>query len=151
MVFKTQFGKKVGRSSSSLQQRCQNIQIFSIFDNKVTISEPFRKFTSMRKPIGSGLKRVVTGSVSERYQTSLCAQLSKKILEKINIFSDLICEIFNIQKPPSKITRYGVNIPKENVFAVSHVGRKPENDPKSKMQRGIFHNHENSSVPKDQK
>ena len=140
MVFKTQFGKKVGRSSSSLQQRCQNIQIFSIFDNKVTISEPFRKFTSMRKPIGSGLKRVVTGSVSERYQTSLCAQLSKKILEKINIFSDLICEIFNIQKPP-----------KENVFAVSHVGRKPENDPKSKMQRGIFHNHENSSVPKDQK
>ena len=30
----------------------------------------------------------------------------------------------------------------ENVFAVSHVSRKPENDPKTKMKRGIFHNHQ---------
>ena len=32
----------------------------------------FPKFTSIRKPIGSGLKLVATGSVSERYQITVC-------------------------------------------------------------------------------
>ena len=50
------------------QQRCQNSQIFSIVDNQVTILEPFRKFTSIWKPIGSELKLLATGRVSERYQ-----------------------------------------------------------------------------------
>ena len=73
----------------------------------------FRKFTSIRKIIGSGLKRAATGSVSKRYQTSIFAQLSKTLRENVNF--DLICPIFNIQKHPSKITRYGVHLPKENV------------------------------------
>ena len=68
---------------------------FFEFDNQVTNLEPFRKYTSIRKPIGSGLKRVATGSVTKRYQTSLFAQLSKTLLEKVNF--DLICPIFNIQ------------------------------------------------------
>ena len=112
-----------------------------------------QKFTSSRKPNGSGLKRVAVGSVSESYQTSVCAPFSKKcIFENVKLFFDLICEIFNIQKAPSKITRYGVNLQRENNFAVSHIGRKPEKDPKTKMKRGIFHNHqENSSVPRYQK
>ena len=95
--------------SSSLQQRCQNFGIFQIFDNQVIILEPFQKFNSIRKPIGSGLKRVVAGSVWERYQTKFCEQFSKKLFENVKFFFDLICETFNIQEAPSKITRYGVN------------------------------------------
>ena len=38
-----------------------------IFDNIVPILDIFRKFTSIRNTIGSGLKRVATGSVSKRY------------------------------------------------------------------------------------
>ena len=94
---------------------------FSIFDNQVTILEPFRKFTSVRKPIGSGLKRAAAGSVLERYQTRFCAQFFKSLFENVKLFFDLICEIFNIQKAPSKISRYGVNLQRKNVFAVSHV------------------------------
>ena len=92
--------------------------------------ELFRKFTSLRKPIGSGLKRVAAGSISERYQTSFCAQFSKHLFENVKFFFDLFCGIINIQKAASKFTRYGVNLRKENVFAVSKVGRKPGNDPK---------------------
>ena len=106
----------------------------------------------MRKPIGLGLKRVAAGSVSERYQTSFCGQFLKKLFENVKFFFDLFGELLNIQNAPSKITRYGVNLHKENVFAVSHVERKPGNDPKTKMKRGIFHNHqEKSSVPTYQK
>ena len=43
--------------------------------------------------MGSGLKRLATGSVSERYQTSMFAQLSKTILE--NLHFDHICQVFN--------------------------------------------------------
>ena len=100
--------------------------------------EPFRKVTSIRKPIGSGLKRVVAGSVLERYQTRFCAQFSKNCFENVKFFFDLISEILNIQKAPSKITRHGVNFQKETVFAVSHVGRKPENDPKTKNEKRHF-------------
>ena len=105
---KRNLGKKVRRSSSSLQQSSQNFQIFSIFDNKVTLLEPFGKYTSIREPIGSGLKPVAASSVSERYQTSFCAQVSKNLFENVKFFFDLIREIFNIQKSPSKITRYGI-------------------------------------------
>ena len=42
--------------------------------------------------MGSGLKRLATGSVSKIYQTSLFAQLSKTILE--NVHFDHICEVF---------------------------------------------------------
>ena len=35
--------------------------------------------------MGSGLKRLTTGSVSKRYQTSLAAQLSKTLLENVHI------------------------------------------------------------------
>ena len=79
---KRNLGKKVRLSSSSLQQTCHIFQLFSIFDNQVTILKSFRKFTSIRKPIGSGLKRVAAVSFSERYQTSLCAQFSKDIYLK---------------------------------------------------------------------
>ena len=113
--------------------------------------EFFLEFTSIRKPIGSGLKRVAAGSVSERYQTDSCAQFSKNLFENVYFFFDLFCEII-IQKAASKITRYGVKLQRENVFTVSHVERKPGNDPETKMKRGIFHNHqETSSVPKYQK
>ena len=75
-----------------------------------------------------------------------------KIYENVKFFFDHIFDIFNIQKVPSKISRYGLKLQRKNVFAVSHVGRKPENDPETKMKRGIFHNHQkNSSVPKYQK
>ena len=70
----------------------------------------FKKYTSIRNTIGSGLKCVATGSVSKIYQTSLFAQLSKTLLENVNF--DLIYAIFNVQKPPSGITRYGVHLPK---------------------------------------
>ena len=68
---------------------------------------------SIRNTIGSGLKRVATGSVSNRCQTSFLAQISKTLLENVNF--DLFCPIFGIQKPSSKITRYGVHLSKENV------------------------------------
>ena len=58
---------------------------------------------------------------------------ASEFIWKRKIFFYLICEIFNNQKAPSKITRYVVNLQKENVFAVSHVGRKSENDPKINM------------------
>ena len=44
--------------------------------------------------------------VLKKYPTSFFAQLTKIVLEKVN--SDLICQIFNIQKAPSKITISGV-------------------------------------------
>ena len=77
---------------SSLQQKCQKFQFSSIFDNIVPILDPFRNPTSIRKLMGSGLKRLATGSVSKRYQTSLFAQLSKTILE--NVHFDHICQVF---------------------------------------------------------
>ena len=45
--------------------------------------------------MGSGLKRLATGSVSERSQTSVFAQLSKTLLE--NVHFDLICQVLNFQ------------------------------------------------------
>ena len=53
--------------------------------------KPFRKFTSIRNTIGSGLKRVATGSVSKRYQT-----LHKNTIFE-NVFFDLISPLFNSQ------------------------------------------------------
>ena len=81
-----------------------------IFDNIVSILDPFRKFTSIRNTIGCGLKRVTTGSNSKKYQTGLFAQRSKTFLENVNF--DLVYPIFEIQKPPSKTIRYGVHLPK---------------------------------------
>ena len=112
---------------------------FLEFTTQVSEVPNFLKFRQQSNnlgtfPIGSGLKRVAAGSVSERCQTSFWAQFSKNIyLESEKFFFGLICEISNIQKAPSKITRYGVNLQRENVFADSHVGGKPEKDPKTKM------------------
>ena len=76
----------------------------------------------------------------------------KSTFKNVNFFFDPICGMFNIQKAPSKITRYGVNLPKGNVFAISDVGRNLRMTQKSKVERGILHNHqENSLVPKHQK
>ena len=44
-----------------------------IFDNIVRILDTFPKFTSIRNTIRSRLKRVATGSVFKRYQTSVLA------------------------------------------------------------------------------
>ena len=66
----------------------------------------------------------------------------KKLYENVKIFFDLFCEIIIIQKAASKITRYGVKLQRENAFAVYHVERKPGNDPKTRMKRDIFHNHQ---------
>ena len=63
--------------------------------------------------MGSRLKRVTAGGVPKTYQTTLFAQLPKTLLESVNF--NLICPIFIIQKPPSKIARYGVHFSKENV------------------------------------
>ena len=90
---------------------CQSFRTFFIFDNIVLIFDTFRNFTSIRNTIGSGLKRVATGSVS-KYPTSLFAQLSKTLLENVNF--NLKCPLFNIQKPPSKITRFGVHQQQQN-------------------------------------
>ena len=43
--------------------------------------------------MGSGLKRLATGSVSKRYQTSSFAQLSKTMFE--NVHFDHIFQVFN--------------------------------------------------------
>ena len=95
--------------------------------------------------MGLELNRVAAGSVSERYQSRFCAQFPKNLFENVKFFFDLICELFNIQKVPSKITRYAVNLQREK-------GRKLDNDPKTKMKRCIFdNNQENSSVAKYQK
>ena len=63
--------------------------------------------------LGSELKRVATGSVSKKYQTSLFFQLSKPFLENVNF--DRVCRIFNIHNAPSTITSFGVHLPKEIV------------------------------------
>ena len=63
--------------------KVSKVPIFLFFDHMVPLLDAFRKFTSIRKPIGSGLKRVTTGSVSKRYQTSLFAQ--KNLLENVNV------------------------------------------------------------------
>ena len=44
---------------------------------------------------------VAAGSVSERYQTSYCAQFPKRLIESVKFFSDLFCEIINFQKVDS--------------------------------------------------
>ena len=84
------------------------------------------------------MNRVAAGSVSERYQTSFCAQFLKHLFENVKFVFDLFCEIINFQKAASKFTRYGVNFRRENVFAVSEVGRKPGNDPKNKNEERHF-------------
>ena len=71
-----------------------------VFDNIVSILDLFRNFTSIRNTKRSGLRRVVTGSISKRYYTSLFAQLSKISLE--NVKFDLICPMFNIQNLQAK-------------------------------------------------
>ena len=43
--------------------------------------------------MGSGLKRLATGTVSKRYQARLFAQLSKTKLE--NVHFDFYCQVFN--------------------------------------------------------
>ena len=80
---------------------------------------PFAKFTSIRKTISSGLKRVATGSVSKRYQTSVFAQLSKTLLETESF--DLFCPIFIIQKPSSEVIRYEVTFQRKTFRAFSWV------------------------------
>ena len=45
--------------------------------------------------MGSGLKRLATGSVSKRSQKSVFAQLSKTLHE--NVHFDLNCQVFNFQ------------------------------------------------------
>ena len=45
--------------------------------------------------MGSGLKRLATGSVSKRSQTSVFAQLSKTLPE--NVHFDLNCQVLNFQ------------------------------------------------------
>ena len=64
--------------------KVSNLRTFRIFENIVPNLYPLRKYTSKRNTIGSGLKRVATGSVSKRYQTSLFAQLSTLFLENVN-------------------------------------------------------------------
>ena len=51
--------------SSSLQQMSQNFRIFAKFRQLSPSFGSLQKFTSIRKPLGSDLKRVATGSVSE--------------------------------------------------------------------------------------
>ena len=67
-----------------------------------------------RNIIGSGLKHVAIGSILKRYQTILFTQLSKTLPEDVNF--ELISPTINIQKPQSKITRYGLHLPKDNVL-----------------------------------
>ena len=97
--FKMQMGKKWD-GVHRVCNRCESFQNFFIFDNIVPTLDSFRKFTSIRNIIGSGLK-------------NLFAQLSKTFFE--NVIFDLIRPIVNFQKHPSKMTRYGVHLPKEYV------------------------------------
>ena len=97
------------------------------FEFTTKVSE-FPNFLIFRQ-LSNNFVCVAAGSVFERYQTRFCAHFSKNLFENVKFFFDLICEIFNIQKAP----RYGVNLQRENIFAVSHVARNPENDLKTKM------------------
>ena len=56
---------------------------FFTFRQHIPILDPFQKLTSIRKPLGSGLKRVATSNVSKRHQTNLIAHLSKTLLENL--------------------------------------------------------------------
>ena len=74
---------------------------------------PFPKIYSIKNTIVSRFKHVATDSVSKRYQTNFQSKLSKNVFcENVNF--DLFCPIFNIQKPFSELTRYGVHLSKEN-------------------------------------
>ena len=59
------------------------------------IVEICRKLFKFWSTIGSGLKRVFTGSGSKRYQTGLVAHFSKFFLE--NVSFNLIGQIFLFQ------------------------------------------------------
>ena len=47
--------------------------------------DPFGNFTSIRNTIDSALKRVATGSVSERYQITCLHNVQKTLLENRKI------------------------------------------------------------------
>ena len=97
--------------------KVSKFQTFFFFDNIVPVLDTLRKFNFdqnyHRIIIRSRLKNVATGSVSKRHQTNLLAQHSNSLLENVNF--DLICPTFVIQKPPSKITRYGLHFSKQYV------------------------------------
>ena len=99
--------------SLELSFLCQSFRTFFNFDNIVSIFDPSQKYTSIRNSIGSRLKCVATSGVSKRYQTSLSAQLLKTLFENVNF--ELNYPIFNIQRPSSKVTRYEVNLPQEDI------------------------------------
>ena len=67
--------------------KVSKVPIFLNFRQHSPNFRPFPKSylqsETIRKLMGSGLKRLATGSVSKRYQTSLFAQLSKTIVENV--------------------------------------------------------------------
>ena len=121
---------------------------FRFFRQQNPIFDPFREVTSVPKIIGSELKRVAIGSVSKRYQTSLSVQLSKNLLGNGN--SDLICPMFNVRKPPSKITRCGVHLRKKILqrYFVGYNGVNIQQQLNSVSSRLVF---EETSVDSCQK
>ena len=84
-----------------IQQRSQKFLIVSMLDL-------LRMFPLTRKSIGSGMKRVATGSDSVRYQTLLFAVFLKKSLENVKLFFDIIRPIFSIQQATSEIASKAV-------------------------------------------
>ena len=89
-----------GKRRMKLVEFTTKVSKVPIFLNFRQHSPNFRPFPksylqsdlTIRKLMGSGLKRLATGSVSKRYQTSLFAQLSKTIIE--NVTSTIFVKYF---------------------------------------------------------
>ena len=101
----------------------------------VPIFDTFRKF---RNIIGSGLKRVATGSNSKRYHTSSFAQHSKILLENVNF--DLILTNFNIYELKAKSLDMEYIFQRENVLSyfVGYSGVNIQQQLNSLSSRFIF-------------
>ena len=58
---------------------CQQFRIFSIFDTVVPTLNTFSRFPITRKYLGSGLKRVASGSDSNIYRTNYLQNFENSI------------------------------------------------------------------------
>ena len=85
-----------------------NFRIFSFLENIVPILDLFIKLYFDQKPIGSGLKRVATGSILKRYQTSLFAQSIKTLLGNVNFDRFVKDLIFNRLRAKSLDLEYTI-------------------------------------------
>ena len=123
-VFKTHIGMKFLNSS--------------IFDNKVHFLDPFQKFISIRKPIGSGLERVATDSDLKSYLTKFFSKnVLKNALENVKIFFPIFFNCFTIQETPSETLALQLAFQKKT-FHSFHYRKKTWENPNFRTILTIF-------------